>query len=237
VCASRLRRRLGRSVTIALLVTVSAVVSAATQKDHPAEQFGVVPAGARIVFMRPDIKLFVVSDRGTVKPRPDWVDAAQRSFNAALQAYASSRELNAVSAQPDADSERYERLYTVVADTILTHHIGLAPLPTKGTTFDWTLGPDIAVLGERYRADYGLFITYRSYRAASGKWANQVAGAVMLRVPTGSEVASAALVDMRSGAIVWFNPFNANGMQAGDIRNSEDATSSVTRLLDEWPRS
>jgi hypothetical protein len=228
---------LGRGLTIALLVTVPAVVSAATQKDHPAEQFGEIKAGARIVLMRPDIRLFVVSDRGASKERTEWADDAQHSFNAALKTYAESHSLNLVSANRDADSERYERLYTVVADTILTHHIGLAPLATKGTTFDWTLGPGVVVLGERYAADYGLFITYRSYRAASGKWANQVAGAVMLRVPTGSELASAALVDLRSGAILWFNPFNAIGLQAGDIRDAEDATSSVTRILDEWPRS
>src|SRR5262249_2075434 len=146
-----------------------------------AEQFGEVRAGARIVLMRPDIKLYVVTDSGTTRPRPDWQGDAQRSFNAALQAYVKSHSLNVVEATPDADSERYERLYTVVADTVLTHHFGLVPLATKGTSFDWTLGPGIAALGERYTADYALFITYRSYRASSGKWANQIVGAVMLR--------------------------------------------------------
>jgi len=60
---------------------------------------------------------------------------------------------------------------------------------------------------------------------------------VILRVPTGSELASAALVDLHSGAVVWFNPFNAVGLQAGDIRGSEAANASVSRILDEWPQS
>jgi hypothetical protein len=228
---------LGRGIAIGLLVVAPAAIDAAPQKDRQAEQFAEIRSGARILLMHPDIKLFVVNDRGISKPRPDWVDAAQRSFNAALQTYSTSHALNFITANPDADTTRYERLYTVVADTILTHHFGAAPLATKGNTFDWTLGPGIAVLGERYAADYGLFITYRSYRASGGKWANQVAGAVIIRVPTGSELASAALVDLRSGAVVWFNPFNAAGLQAGDIREAADANSSVTRILDEWPHS
>jgi hypothetical protein len=226
-----------RDVAVALLLTVPAVVAAADKQA--AIQPGQFRHDSRVVLLQPDIRLFVVSASGTPKSHPEWIEDARRSLLAAMRAYATSHAMNLIfvdeALTSDVEMARYQRLYTAVADAIVAHYIGNAQLPTKGTTFDWSLGPAIATLGKRYDADYGLFVSYRGYQGSGGKWRDAVVNGTLQRVPTGSDSASAALVDMQSGEIVWFNPFAGTGGSAGDLRDPDRAQKAAEEILDDWP--
>lgn len=224
---------------LALLLIGPATVGIAAKDDFEPIQLGELRPDARVVLMHPDISMLVIPANGPPKPRADWSELAQRSFLAAFREYLASHALDVTVIDPstpaDPDVDRYVRLYTAVANTIFAYHVGDFHLPSKGTTFDWSLGPDVASIGQRYAADYGLFVTYRGLRASSGKWRDVMMNGAVQRVPTGSDLSFAALVDMRSGDIVWFNPVNGTGASAGDLRDPERARVTVEDLLDPWP--
>ena len=118
--------------------------------------------------------------------------------------------------------------------SILVHkYIPYSALPTKKDKFDWTLGPDAAVLGEEYDADYALFVYMRDSFASSGRMAVILVGALFgVGVPGGQQIGFASLVDLRTGQILWFNRLFS---EVGDLREPESAHTAVEYLLDELP--
>jgi len=112
------------------------------------------------------------------------------------------------------------------------------PLPTKSLPdnqrrFDWSLGPDVSEIGERYDADYLLFVYYRDYQATGGRVAFAILAAVAgVGVSTGSESGFASLVDLRTGDIVWFNAVAIGG---GELSSPTGAAAAVSRLFADIP--
>ena len=127
----------------------------------------------------------------------------------------------------------YQKLYAAVGSTVLNHHFGELKLPTKQGSFDWSLGPGISEIGEKYDADYALFSYYRDYQATGGRVAFAVFAAVAgVGVSAGLEVGFASLVDLRSGDIVWFNRVTSG---AGELREADQARAAVDRLFKDLP--
>ena len=109
------------------------------------------------------------------------------------------------------EEEQYRRLHAAVGMTLQQHHFGYMGLPTKKLPdntrrFDWSLGPGIGGIGEKYNADYMLFVFYRDYQASGGRVAFAIlAAAAGVGVATGDEGGFASLVDLKTGDVVWFN--------------------------------
>ena len=129
---------------------------------------------------------------------------------------------------------RYEKLHAAVGNTILQNYFGTNKLPSKAGGFDWSLGPGVQEIAERYSADYAMFVFYRDYQSSGGRVAMSVlafavAGAGM---PTQAEFGFASLVDLKSGDVVWFNKVTGG---VGELREANGAAAVVTTLFKDLP--
>ncbi|MDH3303672.1 MAG: hypothetical protein OEM50_03235 [Gammaproteobacteria bacterium] len=231
------RRRFFRlaALSTSILMLSGCVVSSNVQQIDRLESVGENP---RIVMMPPDVKYYLLTASGVPEPNVEWTTAARENFRAAMTDYAASIGTDLVFVGSDSLSEdeiRYEALHSAVGSSLLNHHFGMMKLPSKNGKFDWSLGPDIASIGEDHDADYALFVYYRDYQASGGRVALAVlAAAVGAGVATGSEHGFASLVDLKSGDIVWFNVVNAG---AGELRNKDGAVTAVRTLFKDIPTS
>jgi len=193
---------------------------------------------SRVLLMEPDVKYYLVTAGGLPEPNAEWTERARENLQRGLSDYARERNV-AVVLLDDADASdelvtEYDRLHRAVGSTVLISHFGPARLPAKAGRFDWSLGPGVSPLGERYGVDYALFTFYRDYQPTGGRVAFAVlAAAAGLAVGTSSEFGFASLVDLRTGDIVWFNRVSSG---AGELRKTEGAQRVIEDLFENLPR-
>ena len=220
-------------ILAAVLLVSGCATTASVQQINKLESVGESP---RILLMPPDIRYYLLTTGGVSEPNAEWTEAAQSNFSVALEDYAKSIGANIKpidKADLSEDEIRYETLHSAVGTTILQNHFGMYKLPSKGETFDWTLGPEIKSIGENYEADYALFVYYRDYQASGGRIAFAIlAAAAGAGVATGSEHGFASLVDLKSGDIVWFNVVNVG---SGELRDRDGAATAVRSLFKDIP--
>lgn len=222
-----------------VLLTACAVTQSASSIDR-LETIGKNP---RILLMPPDIKYYLLTAGGVTEPNKEWTDAAQENFAVALHEYTDSVGTDLITIdRPGAltdEEERYRRLHAAVGMALQQHHFGYMPLPSKQLPdnqrrFDWSLGPDINRIGEKYGADYMLFVFYRDYQASGGRVAFAIlAAAAGVGVATGYEGGFASLVDLKTGDVVWFNTVAAG---SGELRDPAGARIAVEGLFKDIPR-
>lgn len=228
-------RKLFKLPTLSILIALlsGCVVSSNVQQIDRLESVGENP---RIVMMPPDVSYYLLTASGVPEPNVEWTTAARENFTAAMTDYAASIGTDLVLISEDSLSEdeiRYESLHSAVGSSLLNHHFGTMKLPSKSGKFDWSLGPEIASIGEDHDADYALFVYYRDYQASGGRVAMAIlAAAVGAAVVTGSEHGFASLVDLKTGDIVWFNVVNAG---AGELRDKDGAVTTVRTLFKDIP--
>ena len=194
-----------------------------------------------ILLMPVDIELSELNAGGLAEPKAEWTDAARRNLKAALNDFMAGRQAKVIEFDAsqlqgsDADmATQLAKLHEAVGMSIRAHKIGLFPLPTKSGKFDWSLGPEVAVLRRTYDADYALFIFMRDSYTSAGRAMVMVAAAMLgVSIPGGSQVGFASLVDLRSGDVTWFNLL-ARG--SGDLRTLEPARETTTSLLEQFPK-
>ena len=220
---------------VALIVLTGCTATPATVQT--VETLEITGDNPRFLLMPPDVRYYLVTAGGVTEPHEEWTTAAQRNFRNEVTAFAKSRDADLVEIDRDSlteDEVMYETLHSAVGSSLLVHHYGTLALPAKAGRFDWTLGPGVASLADRYDADYALFVHYRDYQASGGRVAFAIlAAAAGVGVPMGSETGFASLVDLRSGDIVWFNRVIAG---SGELRDEQGAKTTVTKLLGTMPR-
>lgn len=190
-----------------------------------------------VVVMPLDVELSELTAGGVEEPRADWTEAARRNMRGALDEQARSDQVRLM----DFDAQRgtpedqatalaLRRLHRAVGVSILTHQYSQPyRLPSKGGKFDWSLGPQAAVLARTHGADYALFVYVRDSYASGGRAAVMVLGALMgVGIAGGVQVGFASLVDLKNGDIVWFNRL-ARG--TGDLRTPPTAAETVKVLV------
>ncbi len=226
-------KRIAFAIASTLFFISGCATTASVQQIDRLESVGENP---RIVLMPPDIRYYLLTAGGVPEPNAEWTEAAQSNFSVALHDYAQSIGANIKSldkADLSEDEIRYETLHSAVGVTVIQNYFGMFKLPSKGDSFDWTLGPGIRSIGENYDADYALFVYYRDYQASGGRIAFAIlAAAAGGGVATGSEHGFASLVDLKTGDIVWFNIVRAG---SGELRDAEGATVAVRNLFKEIP--
>ncbi len=236
---SSFARQRGRS-----LISVSAVVSAlvlagcaTTASVQQIDKLESVAESPRIMLMPPDIRYYLVTAGGVPEPNAEWTEAAQQNFLTAALDYARRIGADMTAIDQDdlgPDEIVYNTLHSTVGRTILENHFGMFKLPSKGSLFDWSLGPGVASLGERHNADYALFVHYRDYQATGGRVAMGIFTALVLGIgtPMGAEQGFASLVDLKNGDIVWFNVVTIG---SGELRDANTAGAAVQSLLKDIP--
>lgn len=222
-----------------LAIAVLASGCATTQTVSHVSRLETTVEKPRILLMQPDVKYYLLTAGGMTEPHADWTAAAQKNFVVAVQEYAARRGSDLVvmdSSQPMGELEtQYERLHGAVGNTVLANYFYGAKLPTKGESFDWSLGPGVAPIGDRYGADYALFSFYRDFQASGGRMAFAfVAAMAGVGISTGGQGGFASLVDLKTGEIVWFNLLQAG---TADLRSPDGARQVMEELFKDLPKS
>ncbi len=210
---------------------------ATTASVRQIDRLDSVSENARILVISPDVKYYLLTAGGVPTPHAEWTEAARENFSRSLQDFARENNIDII---PPADSDdlsdveiSYQKLYSAVGSSILTHHFGTFKLPTKNQAFDWSLGPGVKVIGQKYNADYALFSYYRDYQASGGRAAlSFFAAMVGVGIAAGGEVGFASLVDLRTGEIVWFNKVSVG---TGELREAESARLAIDTLFKDIP--
>lgn len=192
---------------------------------------------ARILLMTPDVKYYLWTASGMTELQADWTEAARVNFIDASRNFAEQHNADLVvmgkAVGNDELVRRYENLHAAVGNTILNNYFGPAKLPSKAGAFDWSLGPGVAEIAERYSADYAMFVFYRDYQSSGGRIAMSVfAAALGAGMATSAEFGFASLVDLKSGDVVWFNKVTAG---AGELREASGAAAVVNTLFKDLP--
>jgi hypothetical protein len=231
---------------ITLLATFSMlVISACTTTQQTATSDFRPPEGNyRLIVMRPDVQVSLLTAGGELEPREDWTDQARRQVLTALQAQQTKRGGTAVVASSLADAgadprlvTELTRLHEAVGLTIRMHKYtpGLE-LPTKKNVFDWTLGQKAVDYGRQSGYDYALFLRAEDSFSSGGRVALQAVSflgcvvGVCIVPPGGRQIAFVSLVDLKTGQVVWYNFLLS---EDGDIRTAEGANEMVEDLLDD----
>lgn len=202
------------------------------------------PAGNyKLIVMRPDISVSVLTAGGMNEPREDWTLAARDNVLAALRAQQAKNGgttrvvfASTSAATDDPSLLQLDRLHEAVGRSILLHkYTPGGALPTKKNRFDWTLGKLATDYGAASGNDYALFLYARDSFSSGGRVALQAVGLLgcvvgVCAMPGGGiQQAFVSLVDLKTGDIVWFNHLVST---AGDIRTAEGADKMVNKLLE-----
>ncbi len=224
-----------------MLVMVVAMPAQAQEKTGIKPGFTLKPGTARIVLLRPAIKVGAQSTAGLFEPNADWTAQARENIGRSL-AKAQGGLGNSVvecSEPIGADAAmlaEYQDLFdTVVQSVIEFQFFPGNRLPTKKRKdqFEWGLGDGLARLPAFAGADYALFVTTEDHFGSTGRKVLQVFAA-LARVPVtaGVHKGFAGLVDLRTGELVWLN---ADMQMGGDVRDAEGADKRVRQLLEGFP--
>jgi hypothetical protein len=196
----------------------------------------------RLIVMRPDVSVGLLTAGGITEPRDDWTEAARTNVLHAIATrqagHGGVTTVAATRAEAGGDPialAELDRLHTAVGQTIQAHKYTPLTLPTKAGTFDWTLGEPAVAYGKATGYDYALFFHARDSFSSSGRVALQALGfmgcmvGVCIVAPGGQQAAFASLVDLHTGRIVWFNQRTST---VGDMRTADGADKVVAGLLD-----
>ena len=224
---------------IGLLLTIFLVGCATGSGVKQIDRLESVSENPNILIMTPDVKYYLLTAGGVPQPHAEWTEAARINFADSLQEYADERNINVITLKGGealSNTEiSYQKLYSAVGISILIHHFGITKLPTKQGAFDWSLGPGVSEIGDKYGADYALFSYYRDYQASGGRVAFSILAAVAgVGVSTGSERGFASLVDLRTGDIVWFNQLTTG---VGELRHKEGSRATIDALFKDLPEN
>ena len=223
--------------SIALALASCAQTQPFLQTDKLTRQYG----PALVLVMPPDVELYELTAGGLQEPKADWTETGRANVQRALDELIEMRGEKVVrysSSTPGAafDQEHVQlvKLHEAVGSAVLLHKYNpQLLLPTKRDKFDYTLGPDVAVLREKYGADYALFVFFREAVASGGRVAVIfLAALVGQSLQGGTQVGFASLVDLRTGDVVWFNRLFSG---AGDLREPDLAKEATESLFTEFP--
>ncbi len=223
---------------LAVVATFAVLGGCATQTNiQQIDRLESVDESPTIALMPPDIRYYLLTAGGVPQPNAEWTEAAQANFMSATLDYAAEIGANLVAVDKNdlgPEVVRYDALHSAVGSTIVNNYFGMFKLPSKGENFDWSLGPGVSALAQRYDADYALFTHYRDYQASGGRVAMSIFTALVTGVatPMGAEQGFASLVDLNTGDVVWFNVVTAG---SGELRNADGAATAVRGLFKDIP--
>jgi phage-related tail protein len=184
-----------------------------------------------------DVQLSLLTAGGVQEPSAEWTETATQLLAAAISDYGKARGIVAVPfdearlAGDEVDTAlQLVKLHGLVGRSITVYQLSDgAQLPTKADSFDWSLGPQVEVIGRTQQADYALFIFLRDSYASGGRVAATVLGAMVgVALPAPAQIGFASVVDLKTGNVARFNLVRR---LTGNVRTPEGARETVQELL------
>lgn len=224
-----------------LFALLGADGSPAQERTGSRPGFSLTPGQAKIVLMRPSIKVGAQSTGGMFEPNADWTDQARTNLSRAIGEIQNKLgdRLVAYVGPVGEDAERvaeYGALFTTLARSVIEFQFfpgNRLPTKKRKDSFEWSMGPEVSGLPGLDGADYALFITTEDHFGSAGRKALQIVAAMAgVGVPSGVHLGYAGLVDLRTGDLVWLN---ADPQMGGDPRTGEGARKRVIQLFEHFP--
>jgi hypothetical protein len=222
-------RYLEKIAPLALCILLCACAQASNDIATSAPVNWTAERGKKVVLIDPDVELSELTFGGIAEPRADWTQTGKNFIKADIASTLQAKGIATATADSVTDPHEVQlvKLHGAVGQSILQNYI--LKLPTKKNNFDWTLGPGVAALHDRYQADYALFVYVRDSYSSDSK----MAFAILTMSPTGAmQLGFASLVDLRTGRVVWFNRLAS---ATGSLKTDKGAAASVDNLLHGLP--
>ena len=189
-----------------------------------------------------------LSAGGVHEEQEEWSKQAETNVITALQGQLKRRPglqleyLSPDSLPPEtkANLAETQALFDAVNISILLHTYGPDPIrfPDKVDNFDYSLGKEVNQLAGQ--ADALLIVRAEDHISTEGRKALQAANVILgalvgvVIVPAGgTTMASVALVDARSGSLLWYNWVGSSG--GYDLREAASTSSLIKDLLADFP--
>lgn len=233
-------------VLLALLIAACAIPSSSSRASPNLDQKrSLIKA---VVILPPTVHVETLSAGGVHEEQEEWSMQAEKNVMTAVEEQLKGRSglhieylpKDSLSKEIESNLTETQALFDAVSTSVVIHTYGPEParFPEKISNFDYSLGPEVNKLAGP--ADALLVIRAEDHISTEGRKSLQVAGMIIgalagvVMVPVGgTTVASAALVDARSGSLLWYN---LTGSQGGyDLRDSNSANELVKRLLADFP--
>ncbi len=105
--------------------------------------------------------------------------------------------------------------------------------------FDRCFGDGLQFLHEKTGADFAIVIDGSQVKQSGGSIFTQIAlASIGVAMPGGGTYLASSLIDLEDGEVRWFNArFGAEalGITGADIRNPEEATTTLRKLFEPYP--
>jgi len=205
-------------------------------------------AGAkRIVMMPVEFTVYQKSVSG-IEAVPDWTETAKFALGDAAIRMLQQDERFQVVALPQLDGatqgllREHVELFKIIGNTAIPLlQYGGKAWAEKKTNFDYTLGDGLGFLAEASEAEYAFLIAGAQVAQTGGAaFMEFLAAAAGAYVGGGGTFVFAGIVDLKSGAVKWFNNRTGAqvfGMTGTDLRKPETALEVVTQMFKGFPAS
>lgn len=227
-----------------MLVAACAVPAYRANPDLPNR----APAIKTILLASPKVEVFELGVGGMTEKMDEWTEQGTKNVVAALGNALNGRSStrmkalaeDSLSPERKAKLEETSALFDAANNEIILHTYGAEQerFAEKITAFDYSLGPDVQAVSAG-EGDALLFVRAADYVSSKGRIAAQMAtmiiGAalgVAVIPQTGNTLLSVALVDGKSGQILWYRFVGGPGF---DLRESRSATRLIQNALKDLP--
>ncbi len=198
--------------------------------------------GKKIIVMKPDVELSLLSAGGVTEPNALWSEVATNYISEFTSQYLTELGYEVSLYEDDHNGvpqntvQELMNLHDVVGRSIFAfQYPGVFQLPNKKNgVFDWQLGKSVKEISDAYNADLGLFFFVRDSYSSGSRIAAQILVAALFgaHMQGGTQLGFVSLVDMKNGNIIWYNKLFDG---AGDLRTFEPAFNATDSLLENIP--
>ncbi len=233
-----MKRALGIALLAAATLLAGCVTAPKPYRVAPGFQER-LPTIKTVALLPADVKVYELGAGGTRELMDEWSDKARENVLDSIHKRVGQGGLLALkefdpAQDPAVDEEVRDvrALYEAVSSSVITHTYALETVfQTKKDRFDYTLGP-LPKVAQAADADALLFVYAVDHISSGGRVALNIftvlvgAAAGVIIVPAGgATVVTAALVDAKTGDLLWFNARASRG--GHDLREAASAESLI----------
>jgi hypothetical protein len=239
----QMRQGLRLAGWLAILLTIAGCQTIPQQKLHYTMLDAPTLPSGDVIVLPMDIKVKEMSAAGQQEEVPAWSKQANNNFRHELGAQSPGqlaglklRFAPDLLAEDQAQVDEYLALTHVVAGNALvfTGPLGGEAWRHKAKHFDYSIGPGLSFLADQTGADKALLLIGEDVHSSSGRKAAFVmAAAFGVAIPLGHTVAIAALVDLRTGNVLWMNHYVSTG--AVSFLEANDTETVISELFKDYP--
>ncbi len=201
-----------------------------------------VTAPGKVVLLPVHVEIKEMSASGITEVVPGWTDTARQLIRErVLQRGGEWLKGCRLVPLPELEAEQAQRVREyddlaklVWADAVVMTRLGGPAWQHKIRHFDYSLGPGLKDLAERTGADRALLILGEDVHTTAGRKALSLGLAALgVAVPLGHSFLSAALIDLRTGDLLWVDTFT----RADDTSflDAEDVGKALQGLFANYP--